>query len=183
MATRGFSLHIPPEIISLVLYCLYNTRDISSSSLVSRTWYKQAFPHLHRHITIKKISHLEMLASRIESNGIERQIGSCIRAMTIKLSFDDPSHPCFIRFERAVSRFVGLELLEWKCPLPSSSSTLFKRFREHCPLLQHLIVHHAGASSEVETENVFVFRNLKRLDILWSHIGGYHGTKHYLFNW
>ncbi|CAE7061965.1 unnamed protein product, partial [Rhizoctonia solani] len=180
METTRLGLRMPPEILSLVLECLDYTSDISQFSLVCRSWYKHAFPHLHRHITIKSHFRLKMLVSRLDSEvDHECQIGHHLRALTIALPRRDlylqtSIRPLFNHFGRAVSRLVRLELLEWTAGIPLKIIKVFKSFYDHCPRLRWLAIHPQRALSVYNNEHlsrVFIFKDMRMLDIKWEYIG------------
>ncbi|KAH7316413.1 hypothetical protein B0J17DRAFT_724435 [Rhizoctonia solani] len=168
----------PTRRVSQVLLWLDDSYDISDASRVCRAWYKTAFPHLHQHMSSRHITYIDALTNRLESETMEQefQVGPCLRALTIDLVPADlhkgSSRPSLARFKRVLTHLVHLELLEMKYPNCPCLMSIFQSFREHYPRLRWVIIRHSGGVAQDDrNEEVFVFKNMRRLEIGWKHLG------------
>ncbi|CAE6498404.1 unnamed protein product [Rhizoctonia solani] len=173
----GFGPRVPPEVLSHVLSWLDDTYDISDASRVCRAWYKIAFPHLHQHMTIRHIRYLHTLTVRLEleTTKTELRVGPCLRALSINLDPDvlhqDLHRPLLARFERVLTHLTYLELLELRYSSSPNLMSIFRSFRDQCSQLRWVIIRRLGGGSEDDqNEDVFVFKNMKRLEISWKHL-------------
>ncbi|CAE7221574.1 unnamed protein product [Rhizoctonia solani] len=176
-ADLGFGSRVPPEVVSHVLSWLHDSYDISDASRVCRAWYKLAFPHLHQHMNINRIRYLHTLTVRLELETAEKEfkVGPFLRALTIKLVPDvlgDSWHrPLLIRFERVLSRLIHLELLDVVYASSPSLMSIFQSFQNQCPKLRWVIIGRSGGGPQDDrNEEVFIFKDLKRLQISWRHL-------------
>jgi hypothetical protein len=144
MATLKSNLHIPVEVLSLVLTYIDDVSDLSKVSLASRAWYQLVFPELHLAMLLGKDSHFEMLTARLESESTEdsMRIGYCLRSLLIELPYSfldsDQGRPLVLRFQQVLPKLGRLQHLGWTCINLPRSLNIFESFRDSCPQLRRL---------------------------------------------
>lgn len=173
MATLASRLHIPREVVSLILENIEEAQFLSKASLLSRTWYQYAFPYLHRDMLVEHIPHLEILTTRLEAETPNHslRIGLCLRSLLFSIADDelaaDPNLQALHRFESVIRKLEGLRQLEWMGTFVPQYS-IIGSFRD-TPKLHTLYVHTLTDETITEDFNkkVFVLKNLANIDIGW----------------
>ncbi|CAE6451346.1 unnamed protein product [Rhizoctonia solani] len=110
----GLLSRLPIELRTLVVGQL-KLRDLSSISLVCKTWQIVAFPYLYHTIRLSNVAHLQVLEERLLANDMPDSLSVSIHLRCLKLGGiggirDSDIH----HFDIIVPKLTHLDCLYWE---------------------------------------------------------------------
>lgn len=161
MVTLVSDVHIPFEIIGLIISNLYNQKHLINVCLVSRAWYKLGLPRLWREVHLGKPGSVEQFVARLESNDelpIFR-VGPCVRILSVhpvsEYFLEDEDEAVIARFQKVVPKLTSLEHLSWKAYI-GTEVDIIQALRQSCSTLRSVDITQLTAWRPAGTLNILL---------------------------